>query len=87
MQSQFSTGSSTKPDPLSSLVSSGTITQTQSDAVKSALQAAMQSHAGATTTNPMDSLVSNRAITQNQENTINSVFVAAMQAYGANQMT
>ena len=86
MQSQFSTGSSTKPDPLSSLVSSGTITQTQSDAVKSAFQAAHKS-SSTTKTDPLASLVTNGTITQNQENTINSVFAAAMQAYGANQIT
>jgi hypothetical protein len=71
---------------LASLVSSGSITQAQSAAVKSTFDAARTS-GPSTRTDPLDSLVTDGTITQNQENTINSVFAAAMQAYGANRIT
>ncbi|SPF37205.1 conserved hypothetical protein [Candidatus Desulfosporosinus infrequens] len=92
MQSQFvsqgqsnttTASSTTKVDPLSSLVSSGAITQTQSDAVKSALQAAHKGHSGegaAAKSDPLDSLVTDGTITQDQENAITSALQSAMQS-------
>lgn len=61
-------------DPLANLVSNGTITQDQSDAIKSAFQAARQANTSGTysssQTNPISSLVANGTITQTQATAI-----------------
>jgi competence protein ComGC len=61
-------------DPLANLVSNGTITQDQSDAINSAFQAARQANTsgtyGSSQINPISSLVANGTITQTQATAI-----------------
>jgi polyhydroxyalkanoate synthesis regulator phasin len=74
-----STQSST--NPLDSLVSSGTLTQTQANTVNSAFQAAIQLNSsgtyGSTPFNPITSLVNNGTITQAQATAITNAYVSA----------
>ncbi|MHC6179950.1 hypothetical protein ACYUJ6_08845 [Clostridium sp. JNZ X4-2] len=69
------TSNNSVTNSLNALVSSGTITQSQEDAVGNAFQAAFQANrtnAGTynKVTNPLDNLVSNGTITQDQKDTI-----------------
>ena len=64
---------STRTNPLDSLVTAGTITQDQENTIQSAFEAAMKanrpsdSQTTSTRTNPLDSLVTAGTITQEQE--------------------
>lgn len=78
-------GNNSTVNPLDSLVSDGTITQDQADAIQSAFQSAWQSNQASGTynskpTNPLDSLVSSGTITQDQEDAIKNAFKSARQA-------
>lgn len=70
---------------LDTLVSSGTITQTQEDAILKALEDSMKTNksdsnkSNKTITNPLDSLVSSGTITQDQETTIEGAFESAFE--------
>ncbi|MFL0198658.1 hypothetical protein ACJDU8_24335 [Clostridium sp. WILCCON 0269] len=71
-------------NPLDSLVSSGTLTQTQANTVNSAFQAALQLNLsgtyGSTPFNPITSLVNNGTITQAQATAISNAYLAAYQS-------
>lgn len=81
--SNFNNGAS---NILNSLVSDGTLTQDQENAVQSAFQAAKQSNSssagtynsnGSNAANPVSSLVANGTISQSQADSIQSAFKAA----------
>lgn len=77
--------SSTAPkSPLDSLVSNGTITTDQENAIKSAFQSARQANLsgayGSKPTNPISSLVASGAITEDQASAIKSSFQSMIQA-------
>jgi len=69
-----STTTSSSKDPLANLVANGTITQDQSNTIKSAFKAARQANATGTysssQSNPISSLVANGTITQAQATAI-----------------
>lgn len=77
---------------LDSLVSAGTITQDQADAVTNAFQSRTQSIQPSAVynkrpTNPLDSLVSDGTITQDQETAIKSAFDSAMKSAKSSDTT
>lgn len=82
-----STQAASNTSPLDSLVSAGTITQDQANAVLSVFQSVGNSiqtsgkyNNKTKTQNPLDSLVSAGTITQDQENSIKSALHKAMKA-------
>ncbi|MDD3225782.1 MAG: hypothetical protein PHX70_13970 [Clostridium sp.] len=75
-------------DILSSLVSNGTITQSQADSIKSVFQSASQANMSGTyssSINPIGSLVSNGTISQDQVNSIKGAFQSAARTNYYNQ--
>ncbi|AKA68892.1 hypothetical protein [Clostridium scatologenes] len=77
-----------KSNPLNSLVSNGTITQSQATAVNDAFQAALKLNLSrsysSTPVNPIKSLVKNGTITQSQATAITNAYLSA---YHSNQDT
>jgi len=84
LESKFTNGASSI---LSNLVSDGTLTQDQENAIQGAFQAAKQSNSsslagtysnnGSKITNPISSLVANGTISQSQADSIQNAFKAA----------
>jgi competence protein ComGC len=79
-----SKNTNTGKSPLDSLVSAGTITQAQADAIDNTFKALMENnkqgkdYTSNTKTNPLDSLVTAGTITQEQEDAIQSALTASM---------
>lgn len=73
-------------NPLDSLVTNGTITQDQENAIKSAFSSARQTNQTGTyssnQTNPISSLVSNGTISQTQADSITSAFKNSVHSHG-----
>jgi hypothetical protein len=78
-------------NPLDSLVSNGTITQTQADTVNTAFQAALQFNSsgtyGSTPFNPISSFVNNGTITQAQATAITNAYVSTFKSTGSMSQT